>query len=1216
MLMGSITPVITPSAYAEPEQDTVVRTADETGPISKHEIPTEETPAETPAEEPAAEPTETTETAEPTESTGPIAPAEQEAKPLEIEFIEDQGPDCSEQLSPVGWLICPIMEVTSKAVDSLYDVIENLLVVQPLSTSGNSSIYTVWNYCLGITNVVFIIFFLIVIYSQVTGFGISNYGIKKVLPKLIVAVILVNLSFHICALAVDVSNIIGASLRGFFENIPIQLGDVVVSSQLSFSDAAYAALGGAGISIGVGLVAFEAGALFMMIPAIIGGLIAIVSGLITIAIRQAVVILLVMISPLALVCYMLPNTENLFKKWKNLFTKMLVFYPLFSLLFGASNLAGWAIIVSALNNGSMFMVILGLAVQVFPLFACWSLMKMSGTFLSSVNNTVRGLAAKPLATNRAWAESMRSAKRAKSIASGTTPYSRLQQYLANRKTLRELDMESNLRTVKSRASIYAQHRIGNYKDVTEGQLVANGYTRRMKRAKNLELEEKNAAAHVEHTMTEYKSYYGNKNAARIEKIKAKATANGGKLQAADTRKIARLEKSTDLALAAHSAAAFTDYGRSLFVKEIDDENDVDFLTNQFLEAFETDEDGNVIRVKNKELFQRYVRSVGGEDGEVRVLGKVIQQAAKVESKQRAEFNTLINKYGHNGYNKRNFRNWIAGYYNNDDGWATDTKGSELVWNQEDADRHKIPVPKGVWTQYDLESGRIPMQKDRVWTQADVDAGRVSADMINQKVRAEDLVGQRIIAQDFVGSKIETIPGEIFSKAPHRVVRYDKVDDQGRLYFDFRDQYGNKMARLYRGKKGENVAFIKEALSNFDIPIGDPINDVYNFLAGRKPGDPDKGVRTEDIDGNPVPNYIGLDRYSTTIGRALLSGNYKGNAAWAGAMFASMVGNRQIKNPAEHAIAVLDSLVKTMKPGGFNTQNPASVNYLTSILDPRNWDIIFSEKNIRDWANINNSPLGGETWDVNEKTGSYFFDKDGMIDPEHIKKVKGQQPTYEEMMNVVKRKYLFPAAKKISTSVFNRMTSNTADNQKPGTADAESAMINMFMSQWKVTPNQKTTGTMPPIELMKRGSELVSDAREFRGLQYDGAGKQIFPTGSEKSSKRSSGQDSQDQNQNPQNPQGPQNPQAPQNPQHNEEDEAMDEYHTSIPAAPDADPESNVDMYYYRSGTSEEFKGYMHDYLKGDALRKFEKHCGDFPGESLESLYEFVSRDLMGDILDM
>ena len=181
MLMGSITPVITPSAYAEPEQDTVVRTADETGPISKHEIPTEETPAETPAEEPAAEPTETTETTEPTEA-GPIAPAEQEAKPLEIEFIEDQGPDCSEQLSPVGWLICPIMEVTSKAVDSLYDVIENLLVVQPLSTSGNSSIYTVWNYCLGITNVVFIIFFLIVIYSQVTGFGISNYGIKKVLP--------------------------------------------------------------------------------------------------------------------------------------------------------------------------------------------------------------------------------------------------------------------------------------------------------------------------------------------------------------------------------------------------------------------------------------------------------------------------------------------------------------------------------------------------------------------------------------------------------------------------------------------------------------------------------------------------------------------------------------------------------------------------------------------------------------------------------------------------------------------------------------------------------------------------------------------------------------------------------------------------------------------------------------------------------------------------
>ena len=442
MLMGTAAPVTTLSAYAEPNE-AVRTTIDEEGPIHRAEIPSiEENPAEeTPVEGENAENTENTEAAQP-------APEVQS-----LEIIEDQGPSCSDQLSPVGWLICPIMEVTAKAVDSLYGVIEDLLVIQPISTTDGAPIYTVWKHCLGLTNIVFIIFFLVVIYSQITGVGITNYGIKKVLPKLIIAAVLVNLSFHLCAIVVDVSNIIGASLRGFFDSIPAQLGNVTVATgDVTFSEIAGAVLGGASI----GLVAFEAGALFMLIPAILGGLVAIVSGLITIAIRQAVVILLVMISPLALVCYMLPNTENLFKKWKNLFTKMLVFYPMFSLLFGASSLAGWAIIASALNKGSMFMVILGLAVQVFPLFACWSLMKLSGTFLSNINNAVRGLAAKPLAANRAWAESRKQNSYAKHLASSRSylPSRYLMKYLSDRKIARDLQTKDYNETISARGGAY------------------------------------------------------------------------------------------------------------------------------------------------------------------------------------------------------------------------------------------------------------------------------------------------------------------------------------------------------------------------------------------------------------------------------------------------------------------------------------------------------------------------------------------------------------------------------------------------------------------------------------------------------------------------------------------------------------------------------------------------------------------------------------------
>ena len=93
-----------------------------------------------------------------------------------------------------------------------------------------SPIHVVWTYLRNITNIIFVIFFLIVIYSQITGIGISNYGIKRTLPRIIIAAILVNLSYLICILAVDVSNILGVGFRGIFESIQ---ADAIANSTIS-----------------------------------------------------------------------------------------------------------------------------------------------------------------------------------------------------------------------------------------------------------------------------------------------------------------------------------------------------------------------------------------------------------------------------------------------------------------------------------------------------------------------------------------------------------------------------------------------------------------------------------------------------------------------------------------------------------------------------------------------------------------------------------------------------------------------------------------------------------------------------------------------------------------------------------------------------------------------------------------------------------------------
>ena len=364
----------------------------------------------------------------------------------------DKG--CKITLGPLAWLACSLTEKVSDAVDWLYEKIEGVLVINPIPAEDGSPIYEIWKYCRGLTNIVFIIFLLVVIYSQLTGIGISNYGIKKVLPKLIVAAVLVNVSFLICSLAVDVSNTLGNGLRGLFSSIAESAavsttGDVSASAKMSYSEAYSALAGGTALAVAGGVIAFEAGAIWMLIPTALGAAVAVLSGLITIAMRQAVVALLIMISPLAMVAYMLPNTEGLFKKWKKLLTQMLVFYPMFSLLFGASQLAGYAIIASAKDG---FGLLLGMAVQVFPLFFSWSLMKMSGTILGTINSKMHGLAARPLASNRAWAESHRQNRRARALADGITPSARLMQFMSDRRLGREAETAEKDDLAKVRAA--------------------------------------------------------------------------------------------------------------------------------------------------------------------------------------------------------------------------------------------------------------------------------------------------------------------------------------------------------------------------------------------------------------------------------------------------------------------------------------------------------------------------------------------------------------------------------------------------------------------------------------------------------------------------------------------------------------------------------------------------------------------------------------------
>lgn len=321
----------------------------------------------------------------------------QNKKTLSLTEKSQQTANSSCAVDGVGWFICPISTFLANAMDNIFNILAGMIETQPpiLGDSSNS-MYVAWNIMRTVANVVFVIIFLIIIYSQLTSIGVSNYGIKKMIPRLIVAAVLVNVSFYVAALAIDVSNILGYSVQSIFNSVRegvFHLTNDNLGSSLTSPWATITTLILAGGGAYAGVYYMATGGLYLLMPLLVGLLLTVILVVVILAARQAIILILVIIAPLAFVANLLPNTEKYFDKWKDLFVTMLVFFPAFSLVFGGSQLAGQIIIQNAGDN--IVMVLFGLAVQVAPLVITPLILKLSGGLLGKIaqiaNNPKKGI---------------------------------------------------------------------------------------------------------------------------------------------------------------------------------------------------------------------------------------------------------------------------------------------------------------------------------------------------------------------------------------------------------------------------------------------------------------------------------------------------------------------------------------------------------------------------------------------------------------------------------------------------------------------------------------------------------------------------------------------------------------------------------------------------------------------------------------------------------
>ena len=370
---------------------------------------------------------------------------------ISIESPSENSTSTSCDVQGIGWIICPLSNWLADGIDYMYSALQEFLKTKPLETTNqNSGIYLAWVIMRNISNVAFIVAFLVIIYSQLTSVGISNYGVKKMLPRLIIAAVLVNLSFTICAILLDLSNIAGYAFQDAFMGIKNTISTVGENtSTWTWSEVISTALSNGALAVGAGYavsLALTTELLPMLVPAATLAGLTLLFILLIMAARQALIIILIIVSPLAFVCYLLPGTEKWFKKWRDSFLTMLVFFPAFAVVFGGAQLAGIIIIQNASGSNGAIMHVLGMLVQIIPLAITPLIMKFSGgvlgKFAGFVNDKNKGLYDRSKNWSKDRRETIKNKKLANPNMARFNP-NRLRRWADHNSRLRKKDLETS-----------------------------------------------------------------------------------------------------------------------------------------------------------------------------------------------------------------------------------------------------------------------------------------------------------------------------------------------------------------------------------------------------------------------------------------------------------------------------------------------------------------------------------------------------------------------------------------------------------------------------------------------------------------------------------------------------------------------------------------------------------------------------------------------------
>lgn len=259
-----------------------------------------------------------------------LAAAQTGAIPNSTATTGDNDDPCAvlAQDVPMRWLACTVLTVGVGMAETFYAIIQSILYTPVAETFKSIDAPFRTFRLLGMSLIV--ITGLIMIIAQASGSSfVDAYTVKKVLPKLGIALVGIALALPLLRFTLDLTNNTGFLVGDFIANVK-DPNNVAIPGSGGSSGAGSNPISAMLLALVGGGVGVVASAVYgvSIISFILGIALSLLVGVITLALRQLVIVVLILLAPLAIASYVLPGTEKLWKFWKNTLISTLLMFPI------------------------------------------------------------------------------------------------------------------------------------------------------------------------------------------------------------------------------------------------------------------------------------------------------------------------------------------------------------------------------------------------------------------------------------------------------------------------------------------------------------------------------------------------------------------------------------------------------------------------------------------------------------------------------------------------------------------------------------------------------------------------------------------------------------------------------------------------------------------------------------------------------------------------